>query len=235
MSRIWWAFIVASFLGGIALAGVGFWLFENASFLENLIAEGFGILIALGVIIWLIEGPHLTRERRIRAILEYRRRVFQIAGEIVSLDARDMAGFLASILEPQMDLYGPERGRWVEFKPLLREVFRRTGNVRQDGLPKYIGLDEEEARSIMTGCLRVRDRIKEEMDEKPEFAKWEILGSIPLTLEQMKHAVERAERLELLSDPISRYEEIGQMGEYLLEILDTMESIATTPNSRELW
>ena len=167
--------------------------------------------------------------------MEYRRRVFQIAGEIVSVDATDMAGFLASILEPQMDLYGPERGNWMEFKPLLREVFRRTGNVRQDGLPKYIGLDDEEARSIMTGCLRVRERIKESMDEKPEFAKWEVLGNIPLTLEQMKHAVERAERLELLSDPIARYEEIGRMGEYLLEILDTMESIASTPNSGELW
>ena len=235
MSRTWWVAIIASFLGGIALAGVGFWLFDYASFLENLIAEGFGILIALGVIIWLIEGPNLTRERRVRAILEYRRRVFQIAGEIVSKDTTDMAGFLASILEPQMDLYGPERGRWAEFKPLLREVFRRTGNVRQDGLPKYIGLDEEEARSIMTGCLRIRERIKETMDEKSEFAKWEVLGNIPLTLEQMKHAVERAERLELLSDPITRYEEIGRLGEYLLEILDTMESIASTPNSSELW
>ena len=235
VSRAWWAVIVASFVGGGALAGVGFWLFDDASFLENLIAEGFGILIALGVIIWLIEGPILTRERRVRAILEYRRRVFQIAGEIVSIDATDMAGFLASILEPQMDLDGPERGRWAEFKPLLREVFRRTGNVRQDGLPKYIGLDEEEARSIMTGCLGIRERIKETMDEKPEFAKWEVLGSIPMTLEQMKHSVERAERLELLSDPITRYEEIGHMGEYLLEILDTMEAIASTPNSSELW
>ena len=235
MSRIWWTFIVALFLGGGVLAGVGFWLFDYDSFLENLIAEGFGILIALGVIIWLIEGPNLTRERRIRAMLEYRQRVFQIAGEIVSIDATNMARFLASILEPQIDLYGPERGRWVEFKPLLREVFRRTSNVRQDGLPKYIGLDEEEARSIMNGCLRVRERIKEEIDEKPEFAKWEVLGSIPLTLERMKHSVERAERLGLLSDPISRYQEIGGIGEYLLEILDIMDSIASTPDSRELW
>ena len=88
-----------------------------------------------------------------------------------------MAGFLASILEPQMDLYGPERGRWAEFKPLLREVFRRTGNVRQDGLPKYIGLDEEEARSIMTGCLRIRERIKETMDENRSSQNGKCLGT----------------------------------------------------------
>ena len=217
------------------LAGIGFWLFEEASFLENLIAEGFGIFIALGVIIWLIEGPILTRERRVRAILEYRRRIFQFAGEIVSIDAADMADFLASILEPPIDLYGPERGRWVEFRPLLREVFRRTGNVRRDGLPEYIGLDEEYARSTMTGCLHMRERIKELMDEKPEFATWEVLGSIPMTLERIKHAVERAERLGLLNDTIARYEEIGQMGEFLLEILDAMDSITSMPNSRELW
>ena len=123
----------------------------------------------------------------------------------------------------------------MEFKPLLREVFRRTGNVRQDGLPNYIGLDEETARSIMTGCLNIRERVKKSIDEKPEFAKREVLGNIPMTIEQMKHKIERVERLGLLSDPIARYEEIGQLGEALLDILVTIDWIASTPADSDLW
>ena len=235
MSRRWWGVVSVSLLAGAVLVGVGFWLFDARSFLENLIAEAIGLAFALGIIVWLVEGPILTRERRVRAILEYRQRVFQVAGEIVTLDVIDLGRFLASILEPEIDLYGPEGGRWVEFKPLLREVFRRTGNVRRDGLPNYIGLDEEYAHSTMTGCLHIRERIKKSIDEKPEFAKREVLGNIPMTLEHMKQSVERAERLGLLSDPIARHEEISHLGESLLDILDTIESITSSPGGSELW
>ena len=82
MSMRWWGVVGGSLLVGAVLIGIGFWLFNVRSFLENLIAEAIGLAFALGIIVWLIEGPILTRQRRVRAILEYRQRVFQVAGEI---------------------------------------------------------------------------------------------------------------------------------------------------------
>ena len=137
MSKKWWAVIGASFLAGVAFVGAGFYLFEPASFLENLIAEAIGLLFALGIVVLLIEGPVLSRERRVRDIVEYKRQVFQIAWEIGSQSACDIAQLIANDFEPSINLYGYERGRWNEFKPLLRAVFRHARDVRYKGLPTY--------------------------------------------------------------------------------------------------
>ena len=126
MSKKWWGVIIASLLVGAIFVGVGFYLFEPASFLENLVAESIGLAFALAVIVWLVEGPVLTRQRRVRAILEYKRQVFQLGGEIGTLIVNEIAEPIATDFEPPIDLYGYERGKWDEFEPLLRRVFKNA-------------------------------------------------------------------------------------------------------------
>ena len=116
--------IIASLLVGAILVGVGFYLFEPASFLENLVAESIGLAFALAVIVWLVEGPVLTRQRRVRAILEYKRRVFQLGGEIGTLIVNAIADPIATDFEPPIDLYGDERGNGTNLNLYSEEYSR---------------------------------------------------------------------------------------------------------------
>ena len=236
MSKKWWAVIVASFVISVALVATGFFLFEPLGFLENLIAEAIGLALAIGIVVWLIEGPVLSREKRekerIRAIVEYKRRIFAISSEIGSLTAQEIAQFISNDFTSEVDLYGYERGNWEEFEPLLRTTFRRAMDVRRDGLPPYPSLDKESADSIMNGCRKMVMRIREEIDSNPEFAKWEVLGMFDIRLDSIIHTIERAEGLNLLDDPIEQYDVIGDLGERVLHMLD---SITPLTEGSELW
>lgn len=179
VNRTWWAISVTSFVFAIILIAFGFWHFGFLSFSENLIAEAVGLLVALSVAIWVIEGRVLSRESRIRHIMEYRRQVFQIVGEIGMQLSAEIAEPLANEFEPEIDLYGREREHWEEYKPLLREIFRRLRGVRHDGLPPHLGLTEEDADSILRACQNMVTQVREIIDLHPDFKKWDILGGLP--------------------------------------------------------
>ena len=217
---------------GLTLIGVGLWVFEPMDFLENLIAEAVGLTFALAIIILLVEGPVLTRQRRVRAILAYKKKGFQKGAEIGNLIVTDMAQLITRDFEPYIDLYGPERGNWEEFEPLLRQVFISAMEVRRHGVPDYPSLNEEIARSFMKGCEDMAKRTQEIANSKPEFNKWEILGNFSLALIQIVHHIERAEKLDLLSNPTERYVAIGELGYLLLEML---KGINSSSEGTELW
>ena len=146
MTKAWWTIGAVCLAAGAALAGLGFVLFDSRSFAENLIAEGFGILVGVGVIIWLIEGRALTRQQRVRDTLVYRREISQEVWNFAHIFAREIAQPIAGDFDPPIDLYDHERGDWREFKPLLRKVFRLAIDVPHQGLPPYVSLSEDDAR-----------------------------------------------------------------------------------------
>ena len=217
---------------GLTLIGVGFWVFEAMDFLENLIAEAVGLTFALAIIVLLVEGPVLTRQRRVRAILEYKRKVFHRGAEIGNLLVIDMAQLITGDFEPYIDLYGPERGNWDEFEPLLRQIFRSAMEVRRFGVPDRPSLTEEAARSFMKGCEDMAKRTQEIVNSKPDFNKWDILGNFSLSFTKIVHDIERAEQLDLLSNSTERYVAIGELGDSLLEML---RGINSSSEGSELW
>ncbi len=95
------------------------------------------MFFALVIVRWLIEGPVLTRERKLRRILEYKWKVFQKAWEIGHMLAREMAESLVDAFEPKVDIYEEERGNWQRFEPLLRKVFKHARDVPDMGLPPH--------------------------------------------------------------------------------------------------
>ena len=232
MSKIWWGVSIGSLVLGATLIGIGFSIFDTGSFFENLMAEAIGLLLALAIIVWLIEGPVLSRQSRVRSILEYRRKVVREVVDIAPQISMEIAQLITDDFQPYIDLYGPERGKWCEFEPLLRQIFRKAMNVRQDGIPDYPRLDKEAAKSFMDGCLRMEASIRPLIDSRPEFNRWDVLGGLSMRLRQVVQHVERAKRLDLLSDPVERYVEIGELGDLLLEML---RDIDLSPESRELW
>ncbi len=232
MSKKWWGVTIAAFLVGASLVGVGFYLFETRSFLENLIAEAIGLTFGFGIIILLIEGPVLTRQRRARAIREYQRQVFQVAAGIGDIFVMEIAKYIARDFEPPIDLDGLEPLTWNEQELLLRKVFKNAVTVRQDGVPARHRLDEEIALSIMESALKMESEIRATINLRPEFHKWEILGGLDLLLLQIVNQVKDAKRLNLLNDPIERYSEIGQLGYSLLEMFERMNLLS---KNSELW
>ena len=229
-----WKWMIVVSLCFVLAAGVVYvgYAFKFTGYVENLLAEAVGVSIGLGLVIWLIEGPILTRERKVRAILEYRKRVFQVIGENSNLTILNLAQALAFEEEVLHGLRG-----WGEVKPAIRRIFRRAASVRGYGFPSTndIDLDEDLAHFVKNRFLQMLERIKEVTDEEPKFVELGVLGRIPLMLRQIRQAIERIERLDLLSDVTSRYEEVANLGEYLLDILDEIDLITLRPVSNELW
>ena len=145
---------------------------------------------------------------------------------------RDIAEPIAEEFDPPVDLYGPERGKWEEFEPLLQQVFRQAMDVRRHGVPEHQSLDAGYALSIMEGCLSMEGRVREAINSKPEFNRWEILGSLEMTLRQVVQQVDRAKQFDLLQNPVDRYAEIGEMGDLLLGML---RGINVSSQGSELW
>jgi hypothetical protein len=210
--------IIVFFLVGGALTTAGWWLFEPTSFSENLVAEAIGLSFSLGIAVWLIEGPVLTRERRLRQILSYKWKVFQIIWEIGSLLARDIAEPLAGDFEPGIDLYGDERAKWRDFEPLLREVFRQARIVPEEGLPAYPSVDEKFLHSVFESARSMVSRIDEVIDFEPNL-KNEVSRQI-IFLHQVDHTIERAERLVLAGKLNGQYKLIGEIGDQILDVVD---------------
>jgi hypothetical protein len=81
MTKIWWAKAPGSFFIGIPTGVAGYlpW-WSPSDFTQNILAEVFGLCIAFGLAIMLIEGQILTQRTRRRKIvtkkltLEFRRR-----------------------------------------------------------------------------------------------------------------------------------------------------------------
>lgn len=232
MSKRWWAFAVGCVAGAIGLIGAGFLLFGDQGFLENLVAEAIGVLVGLGVIVWLIEGRVLTTQKRIRDTLEYRRRVFQTVWDNTQLFAREVALIIAGDFEPPVDLYGHESGNWEEAEPLLRKLFRRAMDAPHEGMPKYVSLTEENAQSYFTTAADVEARIREAVAQRPEFDRTDVLGPLEMNLALLASHIEHVDRLALLSDPGNRYSAVGYLGEILLDIANGIDS---PPTRTELW
>ena len=233
MGKKWWALIVVFFAMGGALTGIGFLISGDAgSFLENIIAELIGLTFALSIAIWVIEGPILKRERRKQAILRYKKAIYQRIFEPASLDVVDIARSIAHDFEPSIDLYGYEETQWDEFRPLVRRVFRQARDARQTGIPNCPSLDKDDALSIIDSWLKLERQIRDIINSKPDFATWEILGQTNLILHRIKNTGQRAKDLNLLQNEMTRYEEIGTLGELLFDLL---ESLKPLPEGSDLW
>ena len=75
-------------------------------------------------------------------------------------------------------------------------------------------------------------RVREVINSRLEFNRWDVLGGFDMNLRQIVQHIERAKRLNLINDPVERYTEIGELGDLLLEMLKGMNS---SPDRRELW
>lgn len=75
-------------------------------------------------------------------------------------------------------------------------------------------------------------RTRRAIEKKPEYARWDVLGSFDMTLRQIVNHIERAQDLDIPSDTVERYREVGELGDLLLDLIKGTE---TAPQTSELW
>jgi hypothetical protein len=230
----WLVLMVGSFLLGVVLLSLGVsWSSDLKGFLENILVEAIGLFFSLGVVVWLIDGPMLSRERRLRRVLEYKWRPFQRIGDIGSLLARDLAKPLAGEFEPAVDLYGEESASWQDFEPLLREVFRRLRKVTPETLPAYPSVDRESVHSAYKSGLSMVSQIEEVIDSEPKL-RGEVITQIG-GLANIRSTIDRAERLGLADEPIDQYEILGNIGDRILDLVETIHPLPEGSRPKSLY
>ena len=80
-------------------------------------------------------------------------------------------------------------------------------------------------------CVGVK-RIQEKVEKVPNFDGEDILGSLVSDLESLSSHAEDAVERDLLSDPVSRYAEVGQLGDLVLRLDASLDML---PGNTDTW
>ena len=111
MSKKWQFVIFVGIAVGAIAISLRFLLPRLDNFWENILANVAVSAFVFAVAVWLIEGPLLTRERRLhRVVALAARRVAQLNEEIAITLSREIGEYLAGRLDSNVDLYSAERG-----------------------------------------------------------------------------------------------------------------------------
>ena len=224
MSQKWWIIFSAAIVVGLIAFILGFKLPELDNFLKSFLASLSASMLVLATGIWLIEGPLMTRERRLRKVVAIATRsVAQLNEEIAIVLIREIGEYLSSKLDSNIDLNGKERGNWKAFKRLLRSIFQDARQVPIKGLPKSEPLIEsdylnyiESARSFMT---RVHNAIGSDREVQAQllelYEHWYKLNA---------HITE-AGYPYIIKDEKMRYATLGAIGETLIDLIEACPKI----------
>ncbi len=224
MSKKWRSVVIIAFVVGVISIIAGFVLPRLDSFPENILAGIAVSAFAFAIAVLLIEGPVLTRERRLQKVISIATRsVAQLNEEIAIMLVREIGEYLASQLDSNIDLYGEERGNWTVFKRLLRSVFQDARQVPVTGLPKSEPLSEkdylnyvESARSFM---MRVRSAIGSDREVQTQLLEllehWSKLDA---------HVKEAGYQYNI-ADEKMRHAQLAAIGDTLIDIVEACPKI----------
>jgi len=224
VSKKWRSVVIIAFVVGFISITAGFVLLRLDSFLENILAGIAVSAFAFAIAILLIEGPVLTRERRLQKVISIATRsVAQLNEEIAIMLVREIGEYLASKLDSNIDLYGEECGNWTAFKRLLRSVFQDARQVSVKGLPKSESLSEEDylhyvesARSFM---MRVRSAIGPDREVRAQLLEllehWNKLDA---------HIKEAGYQYNIVDEKM-RYATLAAIGDTLIDLVEACPRI----------
>jgi len=220
VSKKWRNVVIIAVVVGVIFIIPGFVLPELHSFLQNILA---GIAIssfAFAIAVFLIEGPLLTRERRLRKVISIAARsVARLNEEIALMVVRDIGEYLAGRLDSNIDLYGDERGDWTAFKPLLQQIFQDAKQVREKGLPKKnVPLTEEDYQNYLKGASSLLERVRSAVG-----SDWEVQAQLLELVEhlnELETCIQKAGYPSTIRDEKMRYEALGDIGDALIDLIE---------------
>ena len=225
MSKKWRCVIFIAIAVGVVAILLRLLLPRLDSFWENILANVAVSAFAFAVAVWLIQGPLLTRERRLRKVISIATRsVTQLCEEIALMVVRDIGEYLAGRLEPPVDLYGEERGDWGAFKLLLRQLFQCARQVPEKGLPKKnVPLSEEDYQSYVKGASSFLERVRTALG-----SDWEVqaqLLEIVEHLTKLDTCITKAGYPSTIGDEKMRYAALGDIGDAIIDLIGACPKI----------
>lgn len=224
MNKKWWIIFSAVIAVGLTAFILGFRLSGPDSFLKNFLPSLAAAMLVLAVGILLIEGPLMTRERRLHKVVAIAARsVAQINEEIALMAVREIGEYLASKLDSNIDLYGEERGDWTAFKHLLRRVFQDARQVPVKGLPRSSPFSEEEYSSYVKGAHYLTERVRNALG-----FHWEVQAQLLELVEHLNKldtCITEAKYRSNIIDEKMRYAALGKIGDALIDLIEACPMI----------
>ncbi len=216
MSKKWWIVIGVAIVVGCFATIVGLRSTGLGSFLENMLAGIAVSAFAFAIAVRLIEGPVMTRERRLRKVISMAsREVAQLSEEIGITLAREIGEYLASKLHSNIDLYGEERGNWTAFKRLLRAVFEDARQVSVKGLPTSDPISEKDYSSYVEAARRFKERVGSALG-----TNWEIQAQLLELVEHQRRLDVRMREADNIGDEKARYVRLAAIGDAIIDLID---------------
>lgn len=203
---------------GSAISGMdNFW----GSFLVNASSSA----LVLAVVIFLIEGPLLTREgRRQIVISQNARSTLKVFEDVSSTTARQLARWLA--LGSGVNLYGEEQKDPKAFRALLLAVFDQAADVTPQSLPQSRSLSEEEyldwIRSFMDFVDRIRSRTQGDYEVQA------MLYKVMAVLDDFDRSVSRSLFPPTVRNQVMRQRSLGRLGRQLVEFDEAITVVTST-------
>ena len=214
-SRWLWAFLACLLVGFEALA-IGAALPEIGTFWRSFLVSTATAALVLAIVIFLIEGPILTHQRKRQIIVARNARsVLQLVGEISSSLARETAEWLAPQFDPAIDLYGDERAFYCEFRPLLVSVYEQAKEVPLKGLPAFSDLNEGEYRRWLDHYRHFIEQIKNRI--QGDYEVQTVLFEVVVAIDDFDRQLFYSLFPPRLRDERQCYRRLGLLGIQLLE------------------
>jgi hypothetical protein len=224
MTKIWWARALCSLAIGAVACGAGYlpW-WSPSGFTQNILAEVFGLGVAFGLAIILIEGQILTQEaRRRRIVTRVAKSTLEFASEIGMGVTWELGTWLVSILNSPIELEGEERGDdWdKDVKPLLRRVYDEAEKVKEITVPY---LTYEDYRSYVEGLEDFARRIRERIETNLEVH--EMLLELGEKLDELDKCLIQSKWANSGVDEIDRYHRLGRLGNNITYLMETIDRL----------
>ena len=230
MSGKWLLLSTVSFLVFAEALAIGAVLPNIGTFWRGFLASVAPSALVLAVVIWLIEGPLLTQERRRRQVISHNARfVLQEMGEISAGMARELAEWLAGEFEPGIDLYGDERGDYSAFRPLLLAVYDQAKQVPYQDLPPYHSLTEDEFQRWIDNIQYFIDRIRGRFQGDLEVQA--TLLEAVVALDDLERQISRSQFYSMRRDQRMRYRSLGLIGHQLVNFDKAIDIVAPRTKS----
>ena len=226
MSGRWMLIASLSFIAAALLIVLGFGVPRLLPFTENLLAEAFGLAMAFGLAVMVIEGPFLTQQARRRRILaRMARSIAGEASEIGMMLTWEIGTCLVSVLDSTVDLEGEDRGDdWnADIKPLLRQVYDEAETLAVDGILYKDALSSEDYRSWIDGIegysQRIRNRIETNLDVN------ERLLELAEAFDRLDSALTRCTWPISMRTEIDRFHSLGRVGNALTGLMEAIGTV----------
>lgn len=219
MSKKWRIIIGVAVGVGCSATIVGLCSTGLGSFLENILAGIAVSAFAFAIAVCLIEGPVMTRERRLHKVTSMAsREVSQLNEEIGITLVREIGEYLAGKLDSNIDLYREERGNWIAFKRLLRAVFESARQVSVKGLPRIEPISEKDYSSYVEAAQKFKERVGSTLG-----TDWDIQAQLLELVEHLRRLdarIKEAYYPDNIRDEKARYIRLAAIGDAIIDLVD---------------